>query len=524
MCRACNEGGRRCPGDTANARRARRYAVARKSAHAADVEKSVRGTPPPVPEATAPSAHDLDTIEGIQARASELRAMRAAAATFDFDDFDDATPEDVEAFIAKHEARDLMEVVSIAGKFHFPGLATEKYEREATALGAKADAWLDRELATEHEAHAEAVQSMEFQRRHGLARDYTAARRKVEEARDAYFTRKRDLMGQLRENGQELVWTDGGVSTPRRVDDTIQRSARLLPADWIAASNRVVDDSNPLVLPVRVRESVDRNHYSPTATTSKRETVPVFNSYPPDDPKVKEAAHSPGRDVITDPAQWNDAERASTNPGDVVVRHYNVARKKKPLDREPGAGLLDDDGNFTATGRAAAGWKQHIYTDEHGVQQTAWRKPTTFTVTVERKNAEVTIPKGSGSAGEDSDVATHELIHRCEDTNRLIPTMEKAFLDRRTADADGEPRDLQEYHPDAPGEMVRPDTFIDRYVGKVYEGTSAHEVMSVGVQAAFYGTHGGFAKLTREPRGRVVVRDRPDDDHHAFVLGTFMSA
>ena len=555
MCRACSAGGRRCPGDTSEARRARRYAAAGKADPR--VKDSVRGTPPAVAGgevATPTPQHDLTTPEGIKGRAQELRTMMVAGSeglsecVEHMRENGSLDKETAQAIMQKHGVSDdIVEYTEGQNGITLPFVAMEKYERESTALGQKADQWLDGELTEQKQAYDDAVDAYldaektykdidaktAWETKEGVqgmreahdARDRTHAA--VQEAKAAYYARKRELMGQLRENGQELEWTTAGTSTPARVNETIQASATFLPKDWIDSSNRLSANAgnNPgvseSVLPVRVRESTSRNHYSPRNYVTKRETRPDRSFYAPGLAEKTNIHSSPYHRVVPE-EEWDENERRFGSPDEVLVQKYHVARPPSFFSNDPGAGALDDDGNFALKGRAAAGWEQYTYTDRDGEEQTVWRKPATRTSTNREYGiAELTIPKGQGRKGRTDTTATHELIHRCEDTNPSIPQMESAFLVRRTTNADGEREPLQRYYRDLPKEKVRPDEFIDRYVGKEYPGGQFHEVMSMGAEATFHGNHGGFGK-TPDPRMRRP--ERTDDDHHSFVLGAYLTA
>lgn len=548
MCRTCSAGGRRCPGDTAEARRARRYAAAGKKDPR--VKESVRGTPPAVAggeEATPTPEHDLTTPEGIRDRSGELRNMRVAASEGLSECVEHMTEhgpidrETAQQIMSKHGVSDdIVQYVEGQNGITLPIVSMEKYERESTALGQKADQWLDNELVSEKQTHEEAASAYtEADKAYMGARELGStkeawdarenARVALNETRADYYARKRELMGQLRENGQELEWTTVGTSTPARVNDTIQASAKFLPKDWIDSSNHLSSDAEVAknrdklraVLPVRVRESTSRNHYSPRNYVTKRETRPDKSFYAPGLAEKVDIHSSPHYGVVPKD-EWNENERRFGSSDEVLVQKYHVARPPSYFSNDPGAGALDSDGNFALKGRAASGWEQYTYTNRNGEEETCWRKPATKTSTNREYGiAELTIPKGEGRKGGPNTTATHELIHRCEDTNEAIPKMESAFLVRRTTDADGEREPLQRYYRDLPREKVRPDNFIDRYVGKEYPGGSFHEVMSVGSEASFHGSHGGFGKLS-DPVSRSPQRE--DDDHHSFVLGTYLTA
>lgn len=490
--------------------------------------------------------HDLSTPEGIRGRADELRGMyHASPRGFQecLDHFqthgsiDKATSRQI---MAKHGIPDeMVDYQETQPGTVFPVLSLERYERASTALGQKTDQWLDTQLVTEQQECEKAGQvyadaDKAYMAADGVEASVAAfesrdhARVALNEARSRYYEKKRGLMGELRESGEELDWTAAGTSTPARVNDTIQASATFLPKDWIAASNRLSSeaetatrgDGTRRVLPVRVRESTTRNHYVEHRYITRRETKVRQSFYSEDLAKTMKVENSPRFGVVPR-EEWSKNERKVGSSSDVLVREYHVASGPSWFSNSPGVGALDDDGNFRLTGRAAAGWEQHTYTDRDGETQTCWRKPMTRTLTNRQYGmAELTIPKGSSRKGGPNADATHELIHRCENVNPTLPLMEHRFLVRRTTNEDGTRESLQKYTPNNNTEKVRSDDFIDRYVGKDYGTRRFHEVMSVGSEAAFHGTVGGFGKVPDASR----APGRRDDDHHAFVLGAYLTA
>lgn len=122
--------------------------------------------------------------------------------------------------------------------------------------------------------------------------------------------------------------------------------------------------------------------------------------------------------------------------------------------------------------------------------------------------SEITVPSPKRNAVYAEQVATHELMHRLEDTNNHIPILERAFLARRCVDEHGHPTPTRPYLRSRT-ERVQEGGFVDPYVGKVYNRTFT-EVLSIGTEAVFTGTYGGLTGAGDH---------KADPDHRAFVLG-----
>lgn len=115
-------------------------------------------------------------------------------------------------------------------------------------------------------------------------------------------------------------------------------------------------------------------------------------------------------------------------------------------------------------------------------------------------------------------VAAHELGHRMQTVVPGLSAMEDAWLTARTT-VDGEREDLVPLW-EGSGEMVRPDNFVDAYIGKEYttmvgDTREATEVITMGTQAMFGGDHGGLIGMGRASR---------DDDMRHFILGAMAAA
>lgn len=143
----------------------------------------------------------------------------------------------------------------------------------------------------------------------------------------------------------------------------------------------------------------------------------------------------------------------------------------------------------------------------------------------------------TGVAGKPLGYATavHELSHRFEHTSVDILRLENAFVTRRTTLTSGEREPLEAWNPAIPEVQIRKDRFVDTYIGREYpkgeddrrlsgEGSvlgnaehfgTGYEVLSMGTEALFGGSYGGFIG---------VGKWRADEDHKNFVLGTLAAA
>lgn len=612
MCRGKDCGARRCPGDTSDARRARRYAASAASRTESLVRSSLR-TEPPAP----PVVDERPEVEKLAEEAASLRtALRAcekvaSSSTEIFSGVRAIYGKDRDKMFSEF-SRLLTEKLHAEGvDDRFMGTGDDALfdtdtgsfrwsvaEAEVTKLGARTDVWLDGELLDESQAVTEAIEEEKRlgheyalaraevgkaldqwprrfakpsmteeemaeisrytgerdaamapleERRSAADKAHEEARERVLAAKDAYYVRKRELLGQIRPMGGDLKWTDGGVKTSKVVGEEIAKAAAMLPSDWIEASNAGERGERSTwafqsygLKEMRVRESSKRSHYSAHKFVTRREVKTLrHNSSFLGKTREEYAAQlsADPRKRIVPREQWTEEEAQNASYDGLVYEecdvafpgrayyadsdHYGSAPKRRSaLD---GRKIVDDDGNLTLTGRAAQGWERHEYVDHSGDARVCWRRTRTRAEeTKEAGLAELTYPKGS----EGSSTTLHELTHRCEDANRTIGRLESRFVVRRTTDENGDRHPDEPYHDTEKHrtERVRPDSFVDRYIGKDYGSSTFHEVMTVGNEIALFGRMGGFGKVNTDHSEYEHSPNVRDDDHHAFVLGTLLSA
>lgn len=224
----------------------------------------------------------------------------------------------------------------------------------------------------------------------------------------------------------------------------------------------------------------------------------------------------------------------------------------KEISYEPMAGNPPGEGDPEA-GKA---WYREIYWDVHdGVRGrpdsdpavnpagegwelyepgNLWRRPQMDTPSVTLPTLTFMDHDPTGVAGKPRGYASavHELAHRFEHTMVEILRLESAFVTRRTTAANGEREELSVWNPKIPEVKVRKDHFVATYIGREYPKTkderstssavstvlgnaehfgTGYEVLSMGTEALFGGNYGGFVGLGK---------NRADDDHRNFVLGT----
>lgn len=126
--------------------------------------------------------------------------------------------------------------------------------------------------------------------------------------------------------------------------------------------------------------------------------------------------------------------------------------------------------------------------------------------------SELRVPTSTAGPDETRRVAIHEMSHRMEAINPRIGPACLSFRDRRTSNPDGTLHPLRKY---AKNEVVRPDEFVDAYVGKDYKSDVHSEVMSMGMESVFGGSHGGL-------QGHHGYR--ADPEHRNLILGLCVTA
>lgn len=299
----------------------------------------------------------------------------------------------------------------------------------------------------------------------------------------------------------------------------VKSALPFFPQTWVESSNAVTQRGNVgLILKVSGR----RAHYAANKkqqnrTMGKLTSVSRFSNGRIPDPSTKEGQEYQPALLQEDGTFINPVTQKPIAPyetsgyadGEIWVRqHYTYQPQKSQAPK----------------GR---GWEQVAY--EHKEWDSdkqewssstvhAWRKPviTKLSGTTTRAD-EVTInlDKVATSDVLGHRVALHEMSHRFEDTIPVISRAEKAFLDRRigagTASEES-PTLISKFKTGSPAEIGYRDRFADHYMGRVYPGGKYYELLSVGMESVFAGSHNGLTHTasTLQP---------PDPDYRKFILG-----
>lgn len=267
----------------------------------------------------------------------------------------------------------------------------------------------------------------------------------------------------------------------------------VFPTAWIENSNAMGE--------VLLKESPKRAHYNFQAVQRKR--VREVHT----EQEIRRADWKPDpRDItknewkVIDPgSDYNEWEGP-------VYEQYRSGWRSYAWDSEKG----QPKGSGWVKGEHAV----ETYQDGKIVveYEEGWfRKMSSLKTVEEKTQAEIRLMKTRDS--EAAHVAVHEFAHRCEDSNPHLKVLEERFLTRRTTNADGTREKLVRYGSGTPAEYVREDSFVNIYMGKQYEQDN-REILSMGSEAVFSGTNGGLLGIGTQ---------RKDPEMRSFILGLYAS-
>lgn len=292
------------------------------------------------------------------------------------------------------------------------------------------------------------------------------------------------------------------------------------PKEWVEASNIQTENRE-----LRIKDSKGRAHYSNGKWQRGRQTksyaffINKPENWKPDPHDRTESEYQP----TNEKGEWTDPKNGEVRqdgyPRDGYKTWVQVDydyKKWNPIDGEAPEKIK----GYT---EKCEFWEERYDPNTNkyyrtGNLNTYYRKPITRTVTsYESLTAELTVsPSGdspTNNVATNTSVAVHELAHRMEATNPQIVQMERAFLLRRAGVLGENPESLTTIYK-GKKEKGYKDNFITHYMGKVYDGT-AYEILSMGMEALFEGTRGGFIGQNGEKR---------DSDYKRAIIGILASS
>lgn len=259
----------------------------------------------------------------------------------------------------------------------------------------------------------------------------------------------------------------------------VKEAISIYPADWVAASAAAG--------PLAVVETSGRSMHTPTAVASDRvaKGPRYLISYVGNEPR-----DTPEREHLS--VEKGMGERGADAGQDRwLIQDYEVKR----VSRRPNG----------------ADWEQ--------LEPKVWRRKVRGSI--DGPGLELNLSgKGDRVQGRPKGfaVTAHELGHRMHSVVPGLSAMEDSWLTDRTT-VNGERDELVPLW-EGSAEMVRPDNFVEAYIGKEYTDfmgdiRDATEVITMGTQGMFGGDHGGLIGMGQAQR---------DDDMRHFILGAMASA
>lgn len=337
--------------------------------------------------------------------------------------------------------------------------------------------------------------------------------------RNDSIRRTLEAVGVTMANPESLVYDE---KSNARAVKAVKSALPFFPQAWVEESNKGTS-STPLLL----KASSARAHYKSSAQQHTRSIVPIRdliyreNSWKPDAGSKAELELTrliPNeQNRYIDPDTGKDlTEEVSLSAhygtdSSIWVRQIYEYRAHREGNKPKGRGWEEISFTMKVHSRES-GWSDET------VKQ--WRQPKKMaTGQQSRTTSEVTInfDKVETSDTLGHRVALHEMTHRFEHTVPKLARAEHAFLERRRGGGTDSPEQLQKIYPNSDDpkkhkEEGYPDNFINRYMGRVYSGSSYFEIMSMGMESLFAGTNNGLAES-------AFSIQKADADYRKFILG-----
>ena len=279
------------------------------------------------------------------------------------------------------------------------------------------------------------------------------------------------------------------------------------PSTWIQASK----DKGP----VAIISDTERPHYNSYKTfpgADGLETSPTFTNAYLHQSRVAEFVEKLSEgdpDSVLVPGERIDIEGQDED--------YRFIQFPNRIRFDPTRYRSDDEGK-----PEGPGWKYGYVLEDNTPEPELTKEKVWYRTTAVRTPVMRGISITPASNPDSASHAYHEAVHSFEDSvgdGHMMSRLQKAFLNRRTS-IDGKPSKLRNIIPTTnlpEMEFVREGGFMHIYIGREYHNTTVHkEVLSVGAEALFAGKMGSFMRLDGSYR--------EDLDHRSFTLGMFASA
>lgn len=351
--------------------------------------------------------------------------------------------------------------------------------------------------------------------------DGPASRKKVIELlkqRNEAFKKALESVGVTLADPKTLKVSD---DSHKKATLSVRNALQFYPQAWVDASNKY---SETMDRELRIKDSTARAHYSDAREQKNYEVTTAY--HPVSKPKGWEP----------DPQERHQAGMIKVGPEGFVDRPNHRYLPSSDYDEDElwmapvweyhsrwGKETQEfaDDPGPKPRGR---GWElAEVKRRDYNAQEREWgpeyiaklwrKKKQTRTLTGKTIKSELTVNNEYNHFSEDRGyrVSLHELAHRFESTVPKILRAERAFLHRRTGNLDGAEGEQQSTIYKGTSEKGYKDNFAAHYMGKTYFG-AAYELLSVGMESLFSGSHGGLVKQAGQKTGA-------DADYRSFVLG-----
>lgn len=318
------------------------------------------------------------------------------------------------------------------------------------------------------------------------------------------------VLKELRDFGGELQTSEDSHDEKSEI---LKEAAAFYPSSWIEKSNSLT--------PMKVKATQRRAHYNGEAAQTTINVIPMErivirdHDYKPSGKKeIGMYKVEPDEDGICKAVLSSQEE----------VEHYITKNESlwiQPVWEFPSPYTHRYDANGKPKGN---GWEEveitetvlDSETNQEKLETTKiWRRQSKKRVTkTVNFSAEILVdsePADTINKRNGWNSAIHELAHRMEDAQptKYLSIMEQEFYDRRTTLSDGNKmKEIRLYK--GKNEFGIPDDFVSDYMGKNYEDKKYFEILSTGMESVFGSSYGNLNGVT----GR-----KADKDMRNFILG-----